>query len=174
MNEYENKEYKIFELFHKNWALVTAGTPEHFNSCTIGWGSMGTIWNRPIVTVYVHPSRYTSEFLKNSDTFTVSFYPESCRKALGYMGSHSGRNEDKAKNCGLTPAAFGSSVTYEEASFTLLCKKLYQHPMLKEELAPEIWDHYDEAKKSFPDGNGGWEPHLVFAGEIIDCLDKTK
>ena len=27
-----------FERFNKDWALVTAGTPEHFNGMTISWG----------------------------------------------------------------------------------------------------------------------------------------
>lgn len=74
------------------------------------------------VTVYVHPARYTSEFLKESDTFTVSFYPDQYRKALGYMGSHSGRDGDKAAAAGLTPVAIGDGVTYEEANLTFLCK----------------------------------------------------
>ena len=88
-------------------------------------GSLGNIWgyagkSRPTVAVYVHPARYTSEFLQNSDTFTVSFYPESCKKALGYIGSHSGRDGDKAVGAGLTPVEIGQGVTYKEANLTFL------------------------------------------------------
>ena len=84
MTNYKAKDYRVFEMFSEQWALVTAGTMERFNSCTLGWGSLGNIWGHdgktcPIVTVYVHPARYTSEFLTENDTFTVSFYPESCR-----------------------------------------------------------------------------------------------
>lgn len=32
---FEEKEYKAFELFQKQWALVTAGSMEKFNSCTV-------------------------------------------------------------------------------------------------------------------------------------------
>ena len=131
MENFKEKEYKVFEMFDKQWAIVTAGSIEHYNSCTVSWGSLGNIWehagnSRPTVTVYVHPARYTSEFLKNSDTFTVSFYPESCKKALGYIGSHSGRDGDKAVGAGLTPIEIGQGVTYKEAKLTFLCKKLYQ------------------------------------------------
>jgi len=85
MKNFKEKDYKIFELFDKHWALVTAGSMERYNSCTLSWGSLGNIWGhagkgRPIVTVYVHPARYTSEFLKASDIFTVSFYPESQKR----------------------------------------------------------------------------------------------
>ena len=173
MDEFKKKEYNIFEMFDKQWALVTAGSMEHYNTCTIGWGSFGTIWGgKPTVTVYVHPARYTSEFLKENDLFTVSFFPESCKKALGYLGSHSGRNGDKVIAAGLTPVALGESVTYKEANLTFLCKKLYQHQIAKEDLAPEIQNYYACAPKVFPDFNGGWQPHLVFVGEIVDVKDE--
>lgn len=58
MNEFKEADYKVFEIFEKQWALVTAGSAETFNSCTIAWGSLGTIWRRSTVTVYVlRPSR---------------------------------------------------------------------------------------------------------------------
>ena len=49
-----------FEQFHRGWALVTAGDEKQFNTMTVSWGSMGTLWNKPIITVYVKPVRYTS------------------------------------------------------------------------------------------------------------------
>ena len=112
MQDYKRKEYKVFELFDKKWALVTAGNIQHYNCCTVSWGSLGNIWgtagnSRSTVTVYVHPARYTSEVLKESDIFTVSFYPETSRKALGYLGSHSGRNENKIETVGFTPVKMG-------------------------------------------------------------------
>ena len=174
MREFKEADYKVFAMFEKQWALVTAGSAEHFNSCTIGWGSLSTIWRRSTVTVYVHPARYTSEFLTQSDTFTVSFFPEEYRSALSYMGSHSGRNGDKAAASGLTPVSIGDSVTYAEAELTFLCKKLYQHSFAAEDLSPEIREYYAAGARSFPDFQGGWQPHLVFVGEIIGVEDKRK
>ena len=52
-----------FTKFEKDWALLTAGTEERYNSMTIGWGSLGTVWNKDVLTVYVRPDRYTWEFL---------------------------------------------------------------------------------------------------------------
>ena len=177
MITFKEKEYKVFEMFEKQWAIVTSGKLEHFNCCTIGWGSLGNVWSHssksiPTVTVYVHPDRYTSEFLKQYDTFTVSFYPEEYKKALAYIGSHSGRNEDKVADSGLNAMTFGDSVTFKEANLTFLCKKIYQHQIAKEELAKEIQDYYASSPTKFPDGKGGWQPHYVFIGEIIDVIDK--
>lgn len=160
MEGFKAKEYKIFELFDKQWAIVTAGSMAHYNSCTVSWGSLGNIWGHaghscPIVTVYVHPARYTSEFLRDSDIFTVSFYPENCRKALSYIGSHSGRDGDKIAAAGLTPVTMGQGVTFREANLTFLCKKLYQHQFSRDNLAPEIQAYYAAAPQVYPDFQGG-------------------
>lgn len=165
-------------MFSRQTALVTAGNMQHFNACTIGWGSMGNIWSRagsigPIITVYVHPSRYTCEFLKANRSFTVSFFPHEYRGALGYMGTHSGREGDKVKAAGLTPAPIGDGVTYQQANLTFLCKKLYQHEFVKEDLAAEIGSYYEANPAVYPpDANGDWQTHYMFVGQIIDVEDK--
>ena len=167
MQPFELKDYKIFDMFKNQWALVTAGDITHYNTCTIGWGSFGSIWGgpgiaRPIATVYVNPDRYTWEFLKDSDIFTVDFFPPEYRKALGYLGAASGRDGDKVAAAGLTPKELAGGVTFEEANLTFVCRKLYQAPFEREGLADEI--------------NTGvyknWQPHWMFVGEIIAAEDK--
>ena len=64
------------------------------------------------------------------------------RWALGIMGSRSGRDGGKAAVAGLTPVGLGGSVTFEEASLTLVCRKVYQHRMSKDGMAPDIRDYY--------------------------------
>ncbi len=146
-----------FERFDKDWALVTAGTPDHFNSMTVSWGSMGTIWGKSIITVYIRPDRFTWGFLKENDTFTVSFYPEACREALLKMGTLSGRDGDKVSAAGLTPKILDGSVTYEEAAETFVCRKIYMAPMKYEDVP-------DVAKKIY---QNGIEPHYLIMGEVI-------
>ena len=75
----------IFDQYDKKWALLTAGDKDKFNTMTISWGGLGTLWNKPVATVYVRTSRYTNEFMKDNDYFTVSFYPEECKKVLGVL-----------------------------------------------------------------------------------------
>lgn len=174
MNNFRGQEYKVFDLFKNQWALVSAGTMERYNACTVSWGSLGTLWTRPgheegaTVTVFIHPSRYTLGFMKESDTFTVSFFPPEYRKALGYMGAHSGREGDKASAAGLTPVAIDNSVTYKEASVTFVCRKVYQHPFAKKGIAEDVQAYYKANPKTYPPPeNGEWEPHWVFVGDII-------
>jgi len=174
MSNYKEKDYKIFELFQKEWALVTAGNLDRFNSCTVGWGDIGTLWRRSVATVYLHPSRYTCDFCLQNDFFTVSFYPPSCKEALAYMGSHSGRDGNKVEAAGLTPVTMGNSVTYAEAKMTFLCRKLYQHQFIKEDLAVDIQEFYKQNPKSFPpDDVGNWQPHWLFVGEVINVMERA-
>jgi flavin reductase (DIM6/NTAB) family NADH-FMN oxidoreductase RutF len=114
------------------------------------------------VTVYVNPDRYTYDFLQEGDTFTVQFFSEKYRPALSYLGTRSGRDEDKVTNAGLTPAAIAEGVTFEEAELTFVCHKLYQGEFQREGLAPEI--NHGIYKN--------WHPHWMFVGEILEVQDK--
>ena len=114
-----------FHIFDKQWALVTAGTLNHYNTMTISWGGLGTLWSRPVATVYVKPIRYTYQFLEKNEYFTVSFFPEAYKKDLGILGSKSGRDGDKISLTSLTPQPVEHGVTFSQASATLICKKIY-------------------------------------------------
>lgn len=170
LKPFEKEAFPAFTMFNQHWGLVTAGTPDKFNTCTIGWGSLGTIWGginqgKPIVTVYVNPQRYTWKFLKDNPYFTVSFFPEEYRKALGYLGSHSGRDGDKIAGSGLTPVAMGDSVSFKEADLVFLCKKLYQGELGEKGMIPEIKDFYEQIRSKNP------TPHWEFIGEVLDVKD---
>ena len=57
----------IFKQFDKKWALLTAGSMEKFNTMTISWGGLGTLWSKPVASVYVRTSRYTHEFMDEAE-----------------------------------------------------------------------------------------------------------
>ena len=149
-----------FTKFEKAWALLTAGTEDHFNSMTIGWGALGTVWNKDVLTVYVRPDRYTWRFLKDSDTFTVSFFPERCRQALTIMGTLSGRDGDKVAAAGLTPRFLPQGITFEEAAETFVCRKIYMAPMAYEDVPPVTQRIYQN----------GVQPHWIIMGEVAEHL----
>ena len=177
MKAFETKDYKAFTMFENRWALVTAGMLDDFNTCTVSWGSMGNIWGPnggdiSTVTVYIHPARYTQEFMAKYDTFTVSFFPESYRKALGYLGSHSDRNENKVANSGLTPVVAGDGVTFKEAELTFVCKKLYEHQFDEAYLAEKVKDYYASNPAVYTQaGHDRWEPHYMYIGEVVDAIE---
>lgn len=116
----------VIELIGKEWMLVTAGKKESYNTMTASWGGIGFIWNRPSTFVFVRDSRYTYEFLQREDSFTLSFFTEEYRKALGICGSKSGRDTDKVQEAGLTPLETPSGLmSFAEARMIIECKKMF-------------------------------------------------
>lgn len=149
-----------FELFDKTWALLTAGDREKFNTMTIAWGCLGTIWGKPAVTVYVKPIRYTHEFMEQSEYFTVSFYPERMREALTLCGRLSGRDCDKVARANLTPVFLKQGVTFEGAERTIVCKKIYRQSMDKGTMPADAVKKYYQTEPA----------HTMYIGEVIDIL----
>ncbi len=153
------KEYQVnpFTRFHVDAALVTAGDKEKFNSMTIGWGALGTLWSQDVMIIFVRDSRYTFEFLQKEENFTVSFYQDKSIHAI--MGKESGRDVDKVKKCNLHPVFTKNGITYEEAQETFFCKKLFVSNMGLENLPEEAKRFYSRNDKA---------PHYIFVGKIID------
>ncbi|MCR4652000.1 MAG: flavin reductase [Lachnospiraceae bacterium] len=150
----------IFKQFDKKWALLTAGTENDFNTMTISWGGLGTIWNKPVATVYVRGSRLTHEYMDNNDYFTVSFYPEENKNELKVLGSVSGRDMDKMNASGLTPVKTAGTVTFEEAEVTLVCRKLFRQRLLKENMPSDVAD------SMYADN----DLHDMYIGEVVEIL----
>jgi flavin reductase (DIM6/NTAB) family NADH-FMN oxidoreductase RutF len=114
------------KLFADDWAVITSGTADKFNMMTASWGCIGNLWQRPVAWCFVRPQRYTFEFINNSPTYTLCFFDESYRDKLQYLGSVSGRDEDKLVGSGFTTKILPSgNIAYEEARLIIECKTLY-------------------------------------------------
>ena len=118
-------------LIAKEWMLVTAGDDKTgYNTMTASWGHLGSIWGHggglPTSVIFVRPQRYTKQFVDREPLYTLCFFSEEHHSKLAYLGSHSGRDEDKVAKVGMTPV-FGEGYTYfAEASLVLVCRKLYR------------------------------------------------
>jgi flavin reductase (DIM6/NTAB) family NADH-FMN oxidoreductase RutF len=117
------------DLFHNQWVLLTDGdfSAGQFNTMTIGWGAIGTLWSKPFAFVAVRHSRYTYEFMEKYDSFTLSAFPEDYHKALSLLGTRSGRDGDKIAESGLTPVAseIVAAPSFAEAEIVIECQKNY-------------------------------------------------
>ena len=115
-----------FSMIGGQWALVTAKKKdESVNTMTVSWGSMGVLWGKNVVQIYLRPQRYTKEFVDESGRFTLSFYGPDQKKALGYLGKVSGRDEDKIKAVGFAVRDFDGAPAFEQAGLVLVCRNLY-------------------------------------------------
>lgn len=150
------------DLISKDWALITAGNTDKFNTLTASWGGVGFIWNKPVTFTFIRPQRYTFEFMENSEYFTMSFFDESYRDALKFFGTKSGRDYDKPKETGLTPVFNESAPYYGEAKLVIICKKLYSQ-FLNEESVCDTAIMSNYAAKDF---------HKMYISEIVKILVK--
>jgi len=153
-------ELKIDEMI-KDGCLLTSGNINDFNTMTIGWGMIGTIWRKKTFIVYVKPTRYTYNYMENNDYFTVSFYKEQYKEAMVYLGTKSGRDTNKVKDMNFHPVPLNNSVTFKEAYCTILCKKYYYTDINQKNVPEEAIDRYYKDNCL----------HRVYYGEIISIIN---
>lgn len=120
-------------LWSTQWLLLTSGdfATGHFNTMTVGWGGLGTMWGRPFVQVVVRPIRYTYQFMEQYDSFTLCAFSEPYRKSMQLVGTRSGRDGDKIAEAGLTPIASTQVAApgFAEAELIIECCKIYWSDM---------------------------------------------
>ena len=155
--------FNPFTKIGSEWMLITAGDQSGYNTMTASWGGLGVLWGKNVATCYIRPQRYTKEFVDTRDTFTLSFYPAEKKDALSYLGKVSGRDEDKVKKVGFTPAFTNGNAYFEEAELVLVCRKMSRTPLRPEQFLDETVD-------------GRWYPnkdyHEMYIAEVIDVLVK--
>ena len=147
LNVDEDWDENPFTWFKGQGLLLAVGDSISNNAMTIGWGSLGNVWSKiglNTVTVYVAEARYTYEFMEKYDYFTVMAFDKEDARILGYMGTHSGRDGDKAAHLGLhTLYTEHGTPYYEEAEIVLECKTIYKSPFLIEGMSEEVRKFYE-------------------------------
>ena len=130
-----------------------------FNVMTVGWGSFGVMWAQPFALVVVRPTRHTFQFMEKYPTFTLSVFPADRRDVISYCGSHSGRDGDKVKACGLTPqkGRVVEAPVFAEAELVVECRTIYKDDFDPTRFVDKAIDtHYP--KKDY---------HRVYYGSIV-------
>ena len=99
-------------MAHPGLLLVSRDGRGRPNAMTIGWGSVGIYWARPVFVVPVRKSRYTYGCIEKTDDFTVNVLPRKLADAATFCGTVSGRDHDKFAEAGLTTRlhAYGTNV----------------------------------------------------------------
>lgn len=148
-----------FTKWSKEWALITAADGERVNTMTAAWGGLGVVWSKNVATVYIHPDRYTHQFMEQTDKFSVTFF-RGQREALNLLGTVSGRDRDKIAESGLTVEWVDGVPAFKEAALTITCKILYKEELkrgnfLSKEIEEACWRKDDSPL------------HSMYIGEVI-------
>jgi flavin reductase (DIM6/NTAB) family NADH-FMN oxidoreductase RutF len=128
---------------------------------TIGWGTVGTIWDRPIFIALVRPSRYTHALMEETGEFTVNLLPIEDSETVAYVGEVSGREHDKFAERGLDlePSTAVKVPSLARAELVYECRTVQKTEVDPATFAPAI------ASRFYPQGNY----HTVYFGEIVAC-----
>jgi len=144
----------------KKGILLTSKADGQVNTMTIGWGTMGVEWGKPIFVAYVRGSRYTHQMIEKSGEFTVNIpVGNADGQILGVCGTKSGRDMDKIKELNLTleePLNCGVP-GIKELPLTLECKVLYRMEQTLDTIPQDILDKY------YPNGDF----HYAYYAEIV-------
>lgn len=152
------------KMISNDWALLTAGKSDDFNTMTVSWGGIGELWNKDVCFVFVRPQRYTYEFMEKNDYFSLSFFGGEYKKELGICGSKSGRDIDKIEETGFSPIDLGEAVGFEQAKVSVVLKKLAYQDMKPDGFIDEtIMKNY--ANNDF---------HRVYVGEIVKVVQNSE
>ena len=146
-----------FTKLDKEWGLVAAGNADGSNAMTVSWGGMGTIWNKPVVTIYIRPQRYTKQFVDANDCFTLSFFDSQYKQALSVLGTKSGRDGDKIAEVGFSPVQLDGTTTYERADLVFVCRKLYA-----DTIKPECFVDASVDEQNYPQR----DHHTLYIAEV--------
>ena len=156
----------IFDMIDKEWFLLTAGDKTEMNTMTCSWGTAGELWAKRVVIAYVRKTRHTFNFTEKGEYFTLSFFGNHHRDALGICGSKSGRDIDKVAVTGLTPVYEESAKDvpyFEEAETVFVCRKLYSDFIDAENFCDENLDSQIYGLKDY---------HKFYVGEIVKVYVK--
>lgn len=126
------------------------------NIITIAWA--GTICtNPPMVSISVRPERHSYKMLQETGEFVINLTTADLAYATDFCGVRSGRNVDKFKACGLTPAAgqYVKAPLIQESPVNIECrivevKELGSHHMfIAEVLAVHADEQYMDENNKF-------------------------
>ncbi|MFH1223983.1 MAG: flavin reductase family protein [Pseudomonadota bacterium] len=139
--------------------LVVEDEGGKVNVMTIGWATVGIVWGKPIMTVFVRPVRYTYELIEKAKHFTVCVPSAGkLKNELVTCGSSSGRVADKFKQCGFTPVRgqLKDTMIIEKCKYFYECRIVEKNKVTPETLDAGIIEKF-YPKKDF---------HTVYFGEI--------
>lgn len=157
----EEFNYSPFKLIGKDWMLITAEKDGKTNTMTASWGGLGVMWNKNVAYIVIRPQRYTKEFIDNSNSFSLTFFDNSFRETLSYLGTKSGRDEDKIKKSNFTVIHDNNIPYFKEANIAIFCKKLFA-----QEYKPESFIDQELNEKIYPNS----DHHTLYIGEVTKIL----
>ncbi|MDR0954758.1 MAG: hypothetical protein LBM20_05185 [Rikenellaceae bacterium] len=115
----------VFSLVSKDLTVITAGTPELYNSMVAGWGGWGVLFSKPVTFCMLRSNRYTLELMRQDTVYTMAYFDEVYRPDYMPFGIQSGRDSKKMEETKLTAVQTpGGGMAFKEAKLIIECRLL--------------------------------------------------
>lgn len=161
---YQQYSSELIEQLPKG-AFLAVQVGDLANVMTIGWGTIGVSWGKPVLNVMVRYNRFTYELLEKTNEFTLSVpLKTTLQKELGICGSKSGRDVNKFAEAGLS-AVKGKQVAAPvvgECDLFYECKIIYRQAMEPTQVPADLQEKFYTNRVY----------HVFFSGEIVACYKK--
>jgi flavin reductase (DIM6/NTAB) family NADH-FMN oxidoreductase RutF len=147
--------------------LVTSAPGGKPNAMTIGWGSAGIVWGKPIFIILVRPSRYTYGCLETTPEFTVNVQTPDMKDVADFCGSRSGRDLDKFARLKLdaVPSVNVGPPLIGQCAIHYECRVVHRNDVAPDALARQV------VTGCYAQGDF----HRVYFGEILrTCIDDER
>ncbi len=161
------REIKVSELplnpflDFNHGTLVLAGDEKQSNALCLSNATLGTMWEKSVVTIGIKPLRYTKEFVDLNETFSINFFDDNYQTDVYYIGSISGRDTDKMKKSNLKRGTYKGTPFFTDANIIVFCKKLFAQEFKESEfLDREILNKFYVFK----------DYHTIYIAEIEKVL----
>ena len=158
-------ELNPFTKIGTEWMAVTAGDGKKVNTMTASWGTIGVLWGKNVVSIFIRDSRYTKEFIDKQDTFSLTFFDMQNKEnklALKYFGAVSGRKEDKIADAKMHVDYASDGTPYiDEGNLVLICRKMSATKILPEQFIDDAIDSTWYKDKDY---------HTMYIAEVTEIL----
>jgi len=146
--------------------LLVSGSQDKPNVMTVGWGTIGMMWGKPVITVPVRVSRYSHGLMDSNKEFTMCFpKQDELVEEVKICGSKSARDFDKFEKTGLKliPSKTVKIGNISQCNIIIECRKVAKVDMPTSTLTDDRL-----LNQWYPNGN----PHTIFYAEILDAYER--
>jgi flavin reductase (DIM6/NTAB) family NADH-FMN oxidoreductase RutF len=153
--EYHKEEFiwneEAERLIKEDAIVVCQDAKGKRNLITVGWKTIGTLWSKPIITIAIHPNRFSHTVIEQGvKEFTINC-GGTVEPHILLCGTKSGRNSDKIKETGLElePCKEIKVPIIKGAAIAFGCKIIHKA------------------------SSGSITPHTLYFGEILEAYRQT-
>lgn len=143
-----------FSLIEDSWFLITSiGKDGTVNTMTAASGALGHMFRKNVAYINIRKERYTHDLVDETGMLSLCFFDnnEENKKILRYLGTTSGKNENKIEKIPFTLDYVEGIPYFKECRYAFICKVIYKAPYVSEGFLNKDVEDYYYPKRDYHD-----------------------